>query len=38
MNARFKQWISLMMFKFFSNSSPLYMNDVFKPADKHNAT
>ena len=31
-NDHFKQCISSTTFKFFNNSSPAYMNDVFKPA------
>ena len=34
----FKQVISLMSFKFCNNTSPRYMNDVFKPAGQPNTT
>ena len=34
-NNRFEQCISSMTFKFFNYLSPLYMNDVFKLADKN---
>ena len=33
-NDRFDQWISSVTFKYFNNLSPLYMSDVFKPADQ----
>ena len=35
-NDRFKQIISSMSFKFCNNTSPPYMNDVFKPAGQPN--
>ena len=34
----FKQIISSMSFKFFNNTSPLFMNDVFQPAGQPNTT
>ena len=37
-NDRFKQIISSMSFKFCNNTSPPYMNDVFKPAGQPNTT
>ena len=37
-NDRFKQVISSMSFKFCNNTSPPYMNDVFKPAGQPNTT
>ena len=39
-NNHFKQTIILMSFKFCNNTSPAYMNDVFKPAtlNQSNAT
>ena len=37
-NDRFKQVISSMSFKFCNNTSPPYLNDVFKPAGQPNAT
>ena len=37
-NDRFKQIISSMSFKFCNNTSPPYMNDVFKPAGQANTT
>ena len=37
-NNHFKQTIILMSFKFCNNTSPAYMNDVFKPASQSNAT
>ena len=37
-NDRFKQIISSMSFKFCNNTSPPYMNDVFKPASQPNTT
>ena len=36
-NDRFKQCISSTTFKLFNNSSPAYMNDVFKPTDHPNS-
>ena len=37
-NDCFKQIISSISFKFCNNTSPLYMNDVFKPAGQPNST
>ena len=37
-NNHFKQTIILISFKFCNNTSPAYMNDVFKPASQSNAT
>ena len=37
-NDRFKQVISSMSFKFCNNTSPPYMNDVFKPAGQPSTT
>ena len=37
-NERFEQIIRSMSFKFCNNTSPTYMNDVFKPAVQPNAT
>ena len=37
-NDRFKQIISSMSFKFCNNTSPPYINDVFKPASQPNTT
>ena len=34
-NGGFEQCICSMTFKYFSNLSPLYMNDVFKPAGQN---
>ena len=33
----FEQYISCQTFKFFSNTSPLYMNYVLKPAGQHDS-
>ena len=37
-NDRFKQIINSISFKFCNNTSPPYMNDVFKPAGQPNTT
>ena len=34
-NDQFERCISSMTFRYFNNLSPLYMNDVFKPAGKN---